>query len=224
LPFPDNRREMPDLIEATREAEAVRRAGSEDLRALAGALARAFYDDPVARWMMPRHGRRDRQLERGFAIGLRGVYLRDGDCWTTPGVTGAALWLSPGRWRIPALRQLRLLPPMARIYGRDLPRALRTFALLESEHPKDKPHWYLPFIGVDPDWQGRGIGTALLRPVLERCDREGLPAYLEASSPRNRACYERNGFRVTGEIGLPSGPTMWKMWREPGGEAIRLPP
>ena len=42
-------------------------------------------------------------------------------------------------------------------------------------------------MGFEPEWQGRGLSTALLRPVLERCDDEKLPAYLEASSPRNRA-------------------------------------
>jgi GNAT superfamily N-acetyltransferase len=208
---------MADVIEATREAEAIRPAGRDDLPELARALARAFYDDPVARWMTPRHGRRYEQLERAFAVGLRGIYLRVGHCWTTPGVKGGAVWLPPGGWRVPGLRQLRLLPPMARIYGRDLPRALRLFALLESEHPKDRPHWYLPFVGVEPDWQGKGIGTALLQPVLERCDREGLGAYLEASSPRNRACYERSGFRVTGEIVCPGGPPLWTMWRNPRG-------
>jgi hypothetical protein len=54
-----------------------------------------------------------------------------------------------------------------------------------------------------------------MRPVLERCDREGVPAYLEASGARNRDLYLRLGFRVTGEIRLPDGPSMWPMWREP---------
>jgi GNAT superfamily N-acetyltransferase len=214
---------MPDVIEAAHEAETLRQATSGDAEPMARALARGFYDDPVAEWMMPRDHRRLAQLEDAFAKGLRGVYLQEGDCWTTGSVVGAAIWLPPGHWRIPVLRQLRLLPAMARIYGRDLPRAGRAFALLESEHPKDRPHWYLPFIAVDPEWQGKGIGTALLQPVLERCDRDGLPAFLEASTPRNRACYERNGFRVTDVMHFPKGPPMWKMWREPGGEAIRRP-
>jgi GNAT superfamily N-acetyltransferase len=113
------------------------------------------------------------------------------------------------------LDQLRLLPPLARICGRALPRLFRQLSLAESKHPHE-PHYYLPFAGVEPGWQGRGIGAALLRPVLERCDRDGMPAYLEATAPRNRALYERNGFETTDVIELPKkGPPMWLMWREP---------
>jgi hypothetical protein len=61
-----------------------------------------------------------------------------------------------------------------------------------------------------------GFGAALLRPMLERCDADGVPAYLEATSPRNRALYERHGFEVTEELKLPAGgPPIWLMWREP---------
>jgi len=69
-------------------------------------------------------------------------------------------------------------------------------------------------IGVRPEWQGRGFGSALLRPILERCDRERLPAYLEASSPRNRALYERHGFAVVEEMRVSDSPPVWRMWRE----------
>jgi GNAT superfamily N-acetyltransferase len=208
---------MPDVIDAARESDTIRQAGAGERAGLARALARAFLDDPVARWIMRRDRRRLRQLDRSFRAGLRSIYMPRGSCWTTGGVVGGALWLPPGAWHVPALRQLRLLPAFAAIYGRDLPRGLRLFQMIEGEHPRGRPHWYLAFVGVEPEWQGKGIGTALLGPVLERCDREGLGAYLEASSPRNRACYERNGFSVTGEITLPDGPTMWKMWREPRG-------
>jgi ribosomal protein S18 acetylase RimI-like enzyme len=130
-------------------------------------------------------------------------------------VAGVAVWERPGEWKVGMLEQLRLLPAMARINGRLLPRVMRALAALESNHPAE-PHYYLPFVGVDPEWQGRGLGAALLRPILDRCDMEKIPAYLEASSPRNRALYERHGFEVTEEFAVgPGSPPVWRMWRAP---------
>ena len=86
---------------------------------------------------------------------------------------------------------------------------------MEAQFP-EAPHWHLPFLGVSPEHQGHGLGSALMRPILERCDRERIPAYLEASTPRNRALYLRHGFVVLNEMRLPDGgPPLWRMWREP---------
>jgi GNAT superfamily N-acetyltransferase len=94
---------------------------------------------------------------------------------------------------------------------------MRALTTLESDHP-ETPHYYLPIVGVEPDRQGRGIGTALMRPILDRCDQTATPAYLEATTPRNRACYLRQGFEVTEEFRFPKeGPPAWRMWREPSG-------
>jgi GNAT superfamily N-acetyltransferase len=71
-----------------------------------------------------------------------------------------------------------------------------------------------------PAFQSRGIGSAFLRAMLARADREGMPAYHEATSPRNRALYERHGYVSQGELTLPDGgPTLWRMWREPARAA-----
>jgi len=70
-------------------------------------------------------------------------------------------------------------------------------------------------LGTDPVEQGKGIGSALMRPVLERCDEEGIGAYLESSKHSNLAFYGRHGFDVTREIELTDGPTIWPMWRAP---------
>lgn len=83
-------------------------------------------------------------------------------------------------------------------------------------HPHE-PHWYLPLIGVEPMAQGRGLGTALLRHRLERCDAEGLPAYLEATTERNRDLYARHGFEVLRVLQAGASPPMWAMLRRPRG-------
>ena len=82
-------------------------------------------------------------------------------------------------------------------------------------HPPEPDHFYLAAIGVSPAGQGQGIGGALLAPVLEICDRDAVPAYLEASKFANIDYYSRHGFRLTGEITLPRGPTVYPMWRDP---------
>jgi GNAT superfamily N-acetyltransferase len=88
--------------------------------------------------------------------------------------------------------------------------------LTAAIHPYGRAHEYLWMIGVAPERQGEGLGTVLIESVLDRCDREGLPAYLEASSARSRRLYERLGFEFTGTVlDLPDGPPMWPMWREP---------
>jgi ribosomal protein S18 acetylase RimI-like enzyme len=110
-----------------------------------------------------------------------------------------------------------MLPWFLRSAGSDALRALRFVRALEAKHPRE-PHYYLPFIGVAPQWQGRGFGAALMRPMLERCDAEGAPAYLEASTARNRALYERHGFEVSGDrISVSDSPPMTPMWRGPRG-------
>ena len=110
-----------------------------------------------------------------------------------------------------------MLPATVRAAGaRQMPRLMRALTLIERNHPRER-QYYLPIIGVEPEWQGKGLGTALLGPMLERCDREGMPAYLEASSARSKACYERSGFVASEELVLPGGPPLGPMWRTPRG-------
>lgn len=85
----------------------------------------------------------------------------------------------------------------------------------QSMHPEEPPHAYLAILGTDPAAQGRGLGSAMMAPVLEQCDRDGLGAYLESSKDQNIYFYARHGFRVTAERRLPRGPRLWPMWRDP---------
>lgn len=197
------------------EAATVRKATVEDVPEMARALARAFHDDPVFTWVLHGDPRRAEMLEPGFELFLRRVWMEQEETYTTTSVAGVAAWELPGQWKVGIGRQLRLLPAMIGVFSRRLPRLLRALTVLEAKHPQE-PHYYLPFVGVKPEWQGRGLGGALLAPILERCDREAVPAFLEASTARNVAMYERQGFAVTEEFKLGKGaPPQWQMWRTP---------
>ena len=194
----------------------VRKASVEDVPRLADALARAFHDDPGWSHLLPDPGDRTERLRLFFETELRGLALPLGLVWTTDEVVGGAVWTPPGKWRVPVRSTLREVPPMLNVFRRRIPLALRSRLRMEGRHPRQPPHWYLAFMGVEPESQGRGIGTELLRPALVAQDADGAPAYLEASTPRSRELYRRNGFAVTGEFALPgSGPPLWQMWREP---------
>ena len=109
--------------------------------------------------------------------------------------------------------------PMMELFERNMsePKLGQLLALMEQmggSHPSE-PHWYLPLIGIDPLYQGRGYGTALMRQGLARCDRDQVPAYLEATSPASRLFYERLGFRVLREIRSADSPPLFPMLREP---------
>lgn len=54
-------------------------------------------------------------------------------------------------------------------------------------------HADLEILGVDPAYQGRGLGSKLLKWGLSRADEEGIEVYL-CSSPEGRRVYEKYGF------------------------------
>jgi ribosomal protein S18 acetylase RimI-like enzyme len=195
----------------------VSRATRTDAGVLGRTLAGAFLDDPVIGWLIPFDvDRRQQRLETFFTSMSRSYLRRDKHAYLAGDGVGAALWSAPGSWKLPPSEVLRESRPSVRAFGRNLGRALRTQLELESGHPKDPKHWYLGYVGVAPGHQGQGVGSLVLREVLEQATTNGIPAYLESSNERNLTLYERNGFRVTTSYrALGSGPTIWRMWREP---------
>jgi GNAT superfamily N-acetyltransferase len=186
-----------------------------EVEPVAQALARAFLDDPHFRWIVRDEDKRLRRMERGFATFVRRIWLPHDESFVHERLIGAALWMPPDSWHQSLFEQLRLLPEIVAAARGATPRLLKATTWMEKRHPRE-PHWYLPAIGMTPAWQGRGYGAALLRPMLERCDAERMPAYLEASTPRNRALYERHGFELIEEGRYArDAPPLFRMWREP---------
>jgi ribosomal protein S18 acetylase RimI-like enzyme len=197
----------------------IRKAGTEDLRQVGRTMGRAFYDDPAFSWAAPNAERRKRFGPRWFESTIGRTYLPKGEVHMTDDGSAVAVWAPPDNWQTPVSASLPLLPLMLRATGRNLLTTLKMLTMMETRHKaQTEPHYYLPFIGTDPDHQGQGHGSALLAHMLRRCDEEGVPAYLESTSIKNQALYHRHGFKVLDEMSWPNGgPSWWPMWYEPRG-------
>jgi ribosomal protein S18 acetylase RimI-like enzyme len=193
----------------------VRRAVAADIDAMADQLAKTFWDDPVASHLMRNPARREAGLRAYFRTQMKADYIPFGGCYTTEGYTGSAIWAPAGKPLLTGATGLLTMLPVLPYVARNLATTVRMLALIEGKHPHE-PHWYLASLGTAVDRQGQGVGSALMRPVLDHCDAEGLPAYLESSKERNVPFYRRHGFEVVDEVVLPGdGPSIWTMWREP---------
>ena len=182
---------------------------------MAAQLARTFYDDPVTSHIFRNAQRREAGLRVYFRTQMQADYLPFGGCYTTDGYAGSAIWAPAGKPLRTGIGAVLTMLPVLPFVAANLANTLRLLALVESKHPHD-PHWYLATLGTAVDRQGTGVGSALLRPVLEHCDAEGTPCYLESSKERNVPFYRRHGFEVVEELLLPGdGPPIWTMWRDP---------
>lgn len=191
----------------------VRRATAADVAALSQTLASAFRDDPVFDWCLPDARLRDEHLARWFRVVVDAL-LGHEETYCSGNGAGATLWVPPGTTPLTEEQAARLGEATAGFGAAAIERFAAVSAEMEARHPH-VPHLYLWFAGVHTDHQGQGHGGRLLRSRLVRADAEGLPAYLEATSERNRALYRRHGFEVTGEISVDGSPPLWQMWRDP---------
>jgi len=197
-------------------AATVRKATTADVPAMAEMLSRAFHDDPVKTDLLPDPARRAARGPTLFTT-FASFHLPNGEVYVTEGMEGAALWDPPGHWKVPVHRIVANIPRTFAIFGTRLVRNLGVLNDIEHAHPRE-PHYYLAVLGTEPARQGQGVGTALMGPVLEKADREGVGAYLESSKESNIAFYARFGFVVTGEyVFRGGGAKVWFMWRDPQG-------
>jgi len=182
---------------------------------MAAQMARTFLDDPVTSHIFRNEARREAGLRAYFRTQMQADYLPFGGCYTTDDYAGSAIWAPAGKPLQTGLAGILTMLPVLRYVAANLATTLRLLALVESKHPH-QPHWYLASLGTAVEQQGKGVGGALMRPVLEHCDAEGIPCYLESSKAQNLPFYRRHGFEVVEEVPLPDeGPTLWTMWREP---------
>lgn len=182
-------------------------AAPADRAAVVATLTLAFGSDPGTRWSWPEPKAYLDAFPR-FATAFGGAAFARGTAHRI-GFAGAALWLPPGATSDDAAMRALFETTADAATAIDGPQVVQQMAHF---HPRE-PHWYLPLIGIDPAHQGQGLGAALLAHAVALCDRDGLPAYLESSSPRNVPLYQRHGFEVMGTIQSGGSPVFVPMLR-----------
>jgi ribosomal protein S18 acetylase RimI-like enzyme len=183
-------------------------ATAGDLKRMLGVMTAAFETDPAARWVYPALEQYRRSFPP-FAEAFGGRALEHGTAYYSDGFSGVALWLPPG---IGPDEETMMAMLEETIPDSEKAAAFAVFEQMGSYHPEE-PHWYLPLIGVMPATQGQGHGSALLQKALRQADKDGTPAYLESSNPRNIPLYERHGFERLGTIQIERSPPIFPMLR-----------
>ena len=188
------------------------RLNEEHVESAAETLARAFYDYPVFIYVFPdATERKDKLPALCQSIVMHG--LLNGEVYaTSPAMEGVAMWLPPsvpgGLPETPEIRR-EPLEPLERFayFGR--------FTNYVRRNHAPARHWKLDTIGVAPEFQGKGHAGALVRPMLDRIDRERLPCYLDTNLEKNLAIYQRYGFKIVDDTMVPGTEIRdWGMLRE----------
>jgi GNAT superfamily N-acetyltransferase len=183
-------------------------------------LSRAFHGDPHGIYFAPDPAERMRLRRESFRC-IVGHCFAVGEPYGTQGrLSGVALWMPPGAAHISADQEREFgFDRLPEIFGSTaFARSRQLLNLLSVLHERDMhaPHWYLPIIGVDPAFQGKGIGSALMKPILAAADSAQLSCYLDTAQPRNIPFYQSQGFRILVEDVEPlSGLRFWTFQREP---------
>ena len=183
-------------------------------------LERAFSTDPMFKWIFPDPEQRARSLRRMNRVPLD-YGLRHGHVTQSHQGMAVAIWFPPG-CSITASGMIRsgMLAVPFRVGFRPFAKFMGANQIMERIHKKyvPEPHWYLLIVGVDPELQGRGLGSALVKEGLMRADHANCPCYLETSEERNLAFYQRCGFTVVESVSLgEGGPPAWAMRRDQQG-------
>jgi ribosomal protein S18 acetylase RimI-like enzyme len=186
------------------------KAERRDWRKLGDITAEAFANDPFNLWLFGG----ERALRPLFRIMARDIYLKEGFCHIH-GDEAATMWATgESNLRFPPLSLFQLIAAQT-VYGTKgaMKRGMAAGEAMAKHHPKE-PHVYLFTIGTRRAARGKGLGKAMMTPVLAAADAAGLPIYLENSNPANHGFYTSFGFEKIDEFRvLNESPPMAPMWR-----------
>lgn len=191
---------MPNLIN-------LKRLDDTDVANAAKVLVRSFPDDPMMRYVFLDEPQAERKMLHLFQVTLRHG-LTYGEVYApSPNMEGVAIWYDSGK----AVMDLASFEPfgLREFFSQVSPGVMEKIAYLNEFAASRKKlsapfrHWFLAFIGVDPDHHGKGFASALIKPMLERIDSENMPCYVETAAGKNVAIYEHFRFKLIEKVLIP---------------------
>lgn len=176
-------------------------------------LVHAFESDPVMAYFFPETVHRNVCLPELLKLSLRHGIAR-GLVETTDIGSAVGLWVPSENTHLSWIQQVRLgaLRTAWTLGWQATQRVLVFTKWIESQRNRfsPQPHHYLFILAVHPDFQGHGLGSALVHRGLERARKTGRRCFLETANPKNREFYRRLGFReVYDEFAPNRGPRTW---------------
>jgi GNAT superfamily N-acetyltransferase len=183
-------------------------------------LAASFFDYPMFTFYFPDIKRRTRYLPWYFQ-NILNCALRYGKVYTTPEISGVIFTLPPDHIKISMWEYIQngfLLTPILlgfRNYKQSMD-CERFVGNTQEKLLSNRPHYYLWGLAVNPSQKSKGIGAALMQPVLKKADTQNLPIYLETHAEKNVSYYQKNGFGLIHTAKIPKYDLpIWCILREP---------
>ena len=183
-------------------------------------LSASFFDYPMFTFYFPDPKRRTRYLSWYFR-NILNCALRYGEVYTTPENSGVIFTLPPGHTKISMWEYIQngfFLTPFVlgfRNYKQSMD--CESFVGYTKEKlMKNRPHYYLWGLAVDPSQKAKGIGAALMQPVMAKADARKMPIYLETHDEKNVQYYQKYSFDLIHTVRIPRYELpIWCMLREP---------
>jgi Acetyltransferase (GNAT) family. len=191
----------------------VRTATVKDLASIVDTAARSLDAEAMLRWSFGEE-RFEERIRRHFTY-YDGENARRGWIRVIADGAGIGVWIPPGSRE--EHEAIGPAPPggTQEILGDHAERHAAFWGWV-GEHEPAEPLLYLSHIGVAPEHQREGLGSALMRDGLESADRYSAATWLETSRPENAAYYETFGFHTVVDEDAPEGgPHVWFMRRDP---------
>ncbi|HSW57308.1 MAG TPA: GNAT family N-acetyltransferase [Dehalococcoidales bacterium] len=180
-------------------------------------LSRAFWKYPLLTHFFPDESRRQAVAESVLAMPVY-TCLHYGEVYvTSPGLEGAAAWTPSKNYPVSLWGLIRTVPVKYIMGMSGAARMQSVDRLLNDIHRRlvPYPHYYLEILGVEPEHQKKGFSSKLMKPMLQRLDRQKMDCFLETQDPQDVAIYQHFGFEIMEKSEIPDTPLVsWAMLRK----------